>query len=246
MVMYKVSVVSYLNTFPFIYGLRESGLDKKMDMSLDIPSVCAEKLTANEVDIGLVPVVVLKQLEDAHIFSDFCIGSNGVVETVCLFSDVPIDRIENIFLDYQSKTSVELLRVLLKEYWRVSPKLTEANENYEVKISGKTAGLIIGDRAFYFQDKFKYAYDLSDIWKQMTGLPFVFACWLANKEIDKDFKEQFNYALKFGLENIEKAIQKSADTYNHCKNPSSYLNHNISYYLDKKKQKGMELFLTKI
>ena len=133
MVMYKVSVVSYLNTFPFIYGLRESGLDKKMDMSLDIPSVCAEKLIANKVDVGLVPVVALKQLEDAHIFSDFCIGANGVVETVCLFSDVPIDRIENIFLDYQSKTSVELLRVLLKEYWRVSPKLTEANENYEVK-----------------------------------------------------------------------------------------------------------------
>jgi len=246
MVMYKVSVVSYLNTFPFIYGLRERGLDKKMDFSLDIPSICAEKLIANKVDIGLVPIVVLKQLEDAHIFSDFCIGSNGVVETVCLFSDVPIDRIEKIFLDYQSKTSVELLRVLLKEYWRVSPKLTEANENYEVKISGKTAGLIIGDRAFYFQDKFKYAYDLSDIWKQMTGLPFVFACWLANKEIDKDFQEQFNYALKFGVENIEKAIQSSADTYSHCKDLSNYLNHNISYYLDYQKKEGMELFLAKI
>ena len=243
---YKLSVVSYVNTIPFIYGLKQYGLDKKLDISLDIPSTCAEKLLSREVDIGLVPIVVLKQLKDAQVVSDYCIGANGAVDTVCLFLDVPIEEVEAILLDYQSRTSVELLKILLKEYWRISPKLIEVNENYETKISGKTAGLIIGDRAFHFQDKFKYAYDLSDIWKKMTGLPFVFACWIGNKELDEDFKKEFNNALKFGVENIEEAIKSSGDIYSHCKTPQDYLNNKISYLLDEEKRKGMELFLQKI
>ena len=243
---YKLSVVSYLNTIPFIYGLKQYGLDKKLDISFDIPSACAEKLLSKKVDIGLVPIVVLKQLEDAQIISDYCIGANGPADTVCLFSDVSFDAVEGILLDYQSRTSVELLKILLKEHWRISPKLIEANENYETQISGKTAGLIIGDRAFHFQDKFKYAYDLSDIWKQMTGLPFVFACWIANKELDEGFKKEFNNALKFGVENIEESIKSAVDIYSHCKNPQDYLNNKISYLLDEDKRKGMELFLEKI
>ena len=244
---YKLSLVSYLNTIPFSYGLKQYELDKKLDISLDTPSVCAEKLLSKKVNIGLVPIVVLKELEDAQIISDYCIGANGVVDTVCLFSDVPFDEIEGALLDYQSRTSVELLKILLKEYWRVSPKLIESNENYETQISGKIAGLIIGDRAFHFQDKFKYTYDLSDIWKKMTGLPFVFACWIANKKLDKDFKKEFNNALKFGVENIEKSIKSSAaHIYSHCKNPEDYLNNKISYLLDEDKRKGMELFLQKI
>ena len=71
----------------------------------------------------------------AHIISDFCIGADGEVDTVCLFSDVPIQEVESIFLDYQSKTSVELLKILLKEYWQVSPKLIEAKANYEKHLS---------------------------------------------------------------------------------------------------------------
>ena len=243
---YKISVVSYLNTIPFIYGLKRYGLDKKLDISLDIPSTCAEKLLSKKVDIGLVPIVVLKQLEDAQIISDYCIGANGAVDTVFLFSDVPFDAVEGILLDYQSRTSVELLKILLKEHWRISPKLIDANENYETQISGKTAGLIIGDRSFHFQDKFKYSYDLSDIWKQMTGLPFVFACWIANKELDEGFKKEFNNTLKFGVENIEEAIKSASDIYSHCKNPEDYLNNKISYLLDEEKRKGMELFLEKI
>ena len=243
---YKISVVSYLNTIPFIFGLKQSGLDKKLDISLDIPSVCADKLLKGKVDIGLVPIVVMKQLENTQVISDFCIGADGAVDTVCLFSDVPIQEIESIFLDYQSKTSVELLKILLKEYWQVSPKLIEAKANYEKQIKGKKAGLIIGDRVFQYQNKFKYVYDLSAIWKLHTGLPFVFACWVANKEIDEKFISQFNKALKFGVNNIEKAIKSPAATYSHCINPADYLNNKNSYIIDDDKKKGMALFLGKI
>ena len=242
---YKLSVVSYLNTIPFIYGLQQSGLGKKLIISLDFPSACADKLLSNKIDIGLVPIVVLKQMKNPHIISDFCIGADGEVDTVCLFSDVPIQEVESIFLDYQSKTSVELLKILLTEYWQVSPKLIEANDNYEQQIKGEKAGLIIGDRVFQYQNKFKYIYDLSAIWKLHTGLPFVFACWIANKKIDEDFQKEFNKALKFGVNNIEKAIDSSAEIYSHCINPADYLNNKISYHLDAEEIKGMDLFLEK-
>lgn len=243
---YKISVVSYLNTIPFIFGLKQSGLDKRLDISLDIPSACADKLLSNKVDIGLVPIIVLKRMQNAHIISDFCIGADGAVDTVCLFSDVPVDQIKSIFLDYQSKTSVELLKILLKEYWDISPKLLVANINYEADIKGGTAGLIIGDRAFKYQNKFAYVYDLSTIWKIHTRLPFVFAAWIANKEIDKCFQNEFNKALSFGVGDIEKAIDSATDIYSHCKNPTDYLNDKISYKLDENKRKGMKVFLDKI
>lgn len=238
--------MSYVNTIPFIYGLNQRGLDEKAIISLDIPSVCAKKLLNKEVDLGLVPIVVIRQMENPIIISDFCIGANGKVDTVCLFSDVSIAEIDSIYLDYQSRTSVELLKILLKEYWKISPQLIEGKENYELHIKDKVAGLVIGDRAFPFQNKFKYTYDLSEIWKLHTGLPFVFACWIANKKIDKDFLLQFNNALGFGVENIQKAIASMEDMYNYCKNPTDYLNNKISYHFDEEKKRGMSLFLAKI
>ena len=111
--MIKVSAVSYLNTIPFIYGLRNSELMQQIDLYIDCPSVCADKLINNQVDIGLVPVVILDQLNNPKIISDYCIGANGPVDTVCIYSDVPIEEIESIYLDYQSRTSVELLKILL-------------------------------------------------------------------------------------------------------------------------------------
>ena len=242
---YKLSVVSYLNTIPFLYGLQQSGLHKKLAISLDIPSTCADKLLSDKIDIGLVPIVVLKQMQKAHIISDFCIGADGEVDTVCLFSDVPIQKIESIFLDYQSKTSVELLKILLKEYWQVSPRLIEAKAKYEKQIKEEKAGLIIGDRVFQYQNKFKYIYDLSAIWKLHTGLPFVFACWIANKKIDEDFQKEFNKALKFGVNNIEESIKSATANYSHCINSADYLNNKISYILDANKKEGMALFLGK-
>ena len=121
MVKYKVSAVSYLNTVPFIHGLKQSELIHNIDLQLDYPSICADKLINGTVDFALVPVVVIPKLQ-AHIISDYCIGADGVVDSVCLYSDVPITEIESIGLDYQSRTSVELLRLLLTEYWQNTMK----------------------------------------------------------------------------------------------------------------------------
>jgi len=246
MVNYKVSAVSYLNTIPFIHGIKSSNISDFIDLQLDYPSVCAQKLINNEVDIALVPVVVLKDNPQFNIISDYCIGSNGKVDTVCLYSDVPLREIEEIYLDYQSRTSIELLKVLCKEHWDISPKFSNSPEGFENKIERETAALIIGDRAFSANGKYKFVYDLSESWKEMTGLSFVFACWISNKNIEENFTAEFNKSLKIGVENVEEAIKKESDNYPHCKNPKEYLNNKISYLLDENKRKGMELFLDKI
>jgi chorismate dehydratase len=246
MVKYKVSAVSYLNTIPFIYGLKQSKLMDTIDLYLDYPAICADKLIDGEVDIALVPVVVIPKLENAYLISDYCIGANGAVDTVCLYSDVPIEEIQTIALDYQSRTSVALLKILLKEYWQVKPELNNTEIGFEDKIKEKHAALVIGDRAFELNAKHQYIYDLSAIWKKMTGFPFVFAVWVSNRKLPKDFFEEFNKSLENGLTDINKAIALEGDNYSNCKNPEDYLNHKISYLLDAEKQKGMALFLEKL
>ena len=244
--MLKISAVSYLNTIPFIHGLKQSELIKTIDLQLDYPSICADKLINGTVDLALVPVAVIPKLKEAYIISDYCIGANGAVDTVCLYSDVPIEEIESIALDYQSRTSVALLRVLLKEYWQLNPELKKANVGFEENIKGNHAALVIGDRAFALNTKHAYIYDLSAIWKEMTGFPFVFAAWVANTKLPQDFIISFNKALEKGLSNIDKALALEGDSYPNCENPEDYLNNKISYSLDSEKQKGMELFLRKI
>ena len=246
MVMYKVSAVSYLNTLPFIYGLKTSELINSINLQLDYPAICADKLINSEVDIALVPITVIPKLKYHQIISNYCIGADGAVDTVCLYSNVPISEIKKITLDYQSRTSVALLKVLLKEYWDLNTELIKAEVGFEDTINGENAALVIGDRAFDLNHKYKYVYDLSALWKEMTGLPFVFACWVAIKDLPNQFLSDFNAALQNGLNNIDKAILMEVDNYPSCVSPEEYLNNKISYNFNEEKQKGMNLFLSKI
>lgn len=239
----KISIVSYSNTLPFLYGLRQSDLINDIDLQLDIPSKCAEKLLTNQVDIGLVPVAILPQLPEYYILSDFCIGANKKVNSVILVSDVPLEEIDTILLDYQSKTSINLVQVLAKEYWKISPKFKHATVGFENNINGKTAAVIIGDRTFNLSKPYQYIYDLAEEWYKFTGLPFAFACWVANKPISPEFVEKLNQALVFGVNHIQEAIKLSNNngiTFDQLQN---YLTNDISYELTNDKRKSIQLFL---
>ena len=236
----KVGSVSYLNAKPLIHGFEKGMMKESLELVIDHPAAIASRLLADEIDIGLVPVAILPLLKEYHIVSDFCIGSDGEVASVCLFSDVPLAEIETILLDYQSKTSVELLKILLKEYWNISPVLVAAVESYEKNITGKTAGLVIGDRAFKQRLQSKYIYDLGSAWKEMTGLPFVFAAWVSNKKLAGTFKTAFNKANKAGLDNIDEVIKEANYT---LFDLHDYYSKNISYRFDALKQEGLALFL---
>lgn len=240
----KVSAVSYLNTLPFLYGINNSDIIDEIDLSLDIPSACANKLLKGEIDLGLVPVAILPELKEYHIISDYCIGAEGKVESVALFSDVALNEIENIYLDYQSKTSVTLVKILAKKLWKITPNWINATEGYENKIQGNTAGVIIGDRTFNLPQIFKFKYDLAEEWYNFTGLPFAFACWVSNRELPVSFIQNFNEALKKGVNNIDKVIINEESISKETLH--KYLTQNISYSLDDKKRKAIDEFLKSI
>jgi chorismate dehydratase len=239
----RVGAVSYLNTKPLIYGFENGLMKGEVDLFIDYPSKIAAMLLNNEMDIGLVPVAIIPEMKEHYIISDFCIGSVREVASVCLFSEVPINKIETILLDYQSRTSVALLKILIKEYWKINVKFEETSENYQSKISGTVAGLVIGDRALQQRKISPYIYDLGLEWKKFTGLPFVFAAWISNKKLEENFIKNFNEANAFGLNQIDKVVKETPYKTFDLRH---YYTDCISFDLDENKKKGLELFLGKI
>lgn len=236
----RVSAVSYVNSYPFIYGLQKHAIQGQIDLQLDTPSECAEKLLSGEVDLGLVPVAIIPQMPDAQIITGRCIGSDGPVETVCLFSEVPLSEVEEVLLDYQSRTSVQLVQLLAEKYWNISPRWIDGSSDFINSIEGKTAGVVIGDRAFSLKERYPFVIDLSREWKNLTGLPFVFACWVSNKQLENNFISSFQEALDLGLSAKEKAIESMHGALN--ESLVRYVEESISYQLDDKKRQGMKLF----
>lgn len=209
-----------------------SGILDQIDLSLDIPSDCAYKLINNQVDIGLVPVAALLEIPDYKIISNYCIGASGAVDSVFIFSNKPIEEVRTITLDVQSRTSNNLAKVLLKNYWKVTPDF--------VVEEPADAFVQIGDRTFGKKEQYAYRYDLAEEWQKFNGLPFVFAVWAANKEIPETFVLDFNEALKYGLEHRNDVIKGITRKENF--DFEDYLINKIDYILDEKKLEALKTF----
>jgi chorismate dehydratase len=241
----RISAVKYANTYPFIYGLTESGIDKRVILETDHPADCAEKLISGSVDIGLIPVAVLPLVKGYNIISDYCIGANGNVRTVMLLSNSPFDEIRNIYLDYRSRSSVNLTKVLAKNSWKREFKWINTSKSFDfLNIGSYEAVVLIGDQCFEFENSFKYKIDLAMEWKKFSGLPFVFACWTANKLLDNAFIMEFNKALQMGVNNIDAVVDKFGQTgIITGETLRTYLNENIDFNFNDEKKKGLRLFL---
>jgi chorismate dehydratase len=239
----RISIVSYLNSKPFLYGIKNAkGLSNTIDISLDIPSKVVAKLSYNLAEVGLIPVAGLDDLDDYRLISNYCIGAEGKVRTVVLASDVPLDEVESILMDYQSRSSVLLTKVLAHFFWKKKFNWENTCAGFESKsIKGTTAGVLIGDRVFNIEGRYPYIYDLSEQWFNYTGLPFVFAVWAANKIVSEDFEKRFNQALSERIKNLNKMVIQEKDNYRGV-DIEDYFKSNISFTFDKQKQAGMKKF----
>jgi chorismate dehydratase len=236
----RVGAVNYLNTKPLLYGIRQSPVMGEMELIIDYPSRIADMLLNGEIDLGLVPVAVIPRMKEFHINGTHCIGSNGPVASVCIFSERPLEELTTILLDYQSRTSVQLARVLVKEYWKLDLQMLDAGTDFQEKIRDRVAGVVIGDRALLQRKQSPYVYDLGEAWNTFTGLPFVFAAWISNKALPADFVERFDSANALGLQMIDRVVAENPFP---AYDLRQYFTRHLDYRLADRQMKGMEKFL---
>ena len=237
----RVGIVNYLNTKPLLYGLEKPPINDRIELVGDYPSRLVDLLVADKIDIGLIPVAAISQLPVSHIIGNYCIGTEGEIASVALFSEVPMNEIREVWLDYQSRSSVALLKWLMKEYWGIHPTILHASdESYIGKIKGSTAGLVIGDRALEQRKVSTFIYDLGSEWKAITGLPFVFAAWVSLRRQSEEFVREFDKANAVGIDHLDQII---AENPTNIYDLRKYYTLHLSYELDEAKRKGMAHFL---
>ena len=240
----RITAVKYYNTLPFIYGLTQSGLLTNYELSLDVPSECARKLIAGEADLGLIPVGALHSIPDYRVVSDLCIGAISNVQSVILLSDSKLGEIRKIYLDSDSRTSVNLVKILAREFWKIDVEWINSSNMLKPLEAGE-AMVAIGDKTFNLRLKYLNCWDLAGEWIKFTGLPFVFAVWAAMHELPADFLKQFNAALQWGVDHKQESVSIATNLIIREEVLHFYLEKAIHYPLDDKKRMGMELFLTK-
>ncbi|MEM9416135.1 MAG: menaquinone biosynthesis protein [Planctomycetota bacterium] len=182
----RVGCVSYLNATPLISGLeREPGVEVRVD----VPSALLGDLLQGEVELALCPVIDYFRAEKPlAIVPVGGIGCDGPTLTVRLYSKVPVEQITTLHADTDSHTSVALVQVLLRELFDAAPRMVDycARESVaEGKIAqAPESVLLIGDKVVTGSPlavAYPHQLDLGEAWHRLTGLPFVFAIWMARQ-----------------------------------------------------------------
>ncbi len=178
----RIGAVTYLNSKPLVEGLAE--LLPETDIRLDFPSRLADDLSAGKLDVALIPSIEYFRGHNYQIISDACVAAHGPVLSVKLYSRVPWGQVQTLALDEGSRTSATLARILLAERFGVFPTLHPLPLDHRTNDTTADAILLIGDRAILPpKERFLGTWDLGEEWFSWTGLPFVFAMWVANDGI---------------------------------------------------------------
>lgn len=223
-----------------LYGIQRSSVMKEIELIIDYPSRIGDMLLRNEIDMGLVPVAVMNRMPEYFINGNYGIGSDGPVASVCLFSEVPLQEIRRVLLDYQSKTSVQLARILFDRYWKLRPEMVNGGIDFLDQIREATAAVVIGDRAFQQRKVSPYVYDLGEAWKNLTGLPFVYAAWISNKPLDPGFIARFDEANRMGVSLISEVVRDNPYS---LFNLHDYFTRHLNYELTANHRLGLEKFM---
>ena len=180
----RIAAVSYLNTIPFINGIRHAR-NLRAELLLTPPALCASNFIDGNADIALLPSAVVPRLKDAELVTDFCIGAEGEVRTVVVVSNTPIEEVRRIWLDAHSRTSVQLTGYLAARRWKIAPQWLDMSD-YAVLDTPQEgdAFLLIGDKVFDHEEKFRYRYDLADAWREMTGLHIPFEACVSRSGVE--------------------------------------------------------------
>lgn len=238
----EIAAVSYLNTKPLVHYL----LDRPdVHITFDVPARLVERLHGSQAEVGLLPVVDWAQnADDLRMISDGCIASDGTTLTVRVFSRCKPEEIRTLHADVESHTSVVLVQVLWQKCFgtklRIEP-LPSATDT-----AGADAVLLIGDKIInQWREPWPHQADLGQMWKGLTGLPFVFAVWVARgRAVSEQVAQLLNEARDKGCSNA----RHLATIYGPQRGwplpvAEEYLTHYMKYRIDGPSRQGLQTFI---
>lgn len=231
---WRIASVPYLNARPLIYGMEDK-------VTLCVPARLADLLYRNQFDVGLVPVAEVLLHDKYDILDGMAVASRGAVRSVFLAHREPIDQLKRIAVDPASRTSVWLLRVILKIGYQIEPEFYTRPAG--AKLSEHQAMMLIGDEAIWYATRngAQPVLDLGESWMELTGLPFVYAAWAAQRGIVKNELSTMLHTAKVdGLANIERIVQDSTEATEEFRR--EYLTKHVSFELGEGEKLGLKRF----
>jgi len=257
--MYKLGVVSYLNALPLYRPLETR---EEVEIIRAVPAQLSGILARGECDAALIPIVDFLRGTGEHIISDACIGTktlgDGSVRSVLLFHRAPLESIQSVAVDTSSHSSVALTRIILADAYKVLPPFVEAAPNLAQMLRQHEAALLIGDAALEakaavevsLDNPRNHILDLGAAWKDLTGLPFVFAAWVARRGLGENARSALEGVLGAardeGLCDLPRIIaEKPIVTGLSDSVIESYLSEAIEFHFSDLHRKGVEEFRTR-
>ena len=234
---YRVAAVNYTNTLPFLYGFSLPAIRDLVDVYVVPPSDCADMMIRGDVDIALCPVGAFPALENPRLLTDYCIGCDGAVRTVSIFSNAPLHKLGYVVLSPESRTSNLLVQIMELVFWKFGLKFGSNIPDINPEQIGY---LQIGDKCFEMEKQFQYQTDLGAEWKRATGLPFVFACWTSLGNPEMGFVSALNDAFREGISQIDHLVHGDESAKAMLR---WYLRKHISFQFDDGKKAALEYFL---
>jgi chorismate dehydratase len=250
----KISAISFLNTVPLMWDFEHAPsqeIRENFEVAYTLPSQCARALREGSADIGIIPVITTAEIPGLVVLPDVAIAALDKVRSIQLVSKRPIEEIRTVAVDTSSRTSVGLVQVLLTKFFGGRRELTPMAPALGTMLESCDAGLLIGDPAMVVKSDGLYAYDLAEIWRAKTGLPFVFAVWavrraaLAEMRAGVELAEIFRRSRDHGLqpENVAATAREWSPRMGLDEAEiASYLRENIHYVLDAECRKGLALY----
>jgi chorismate dehydratase len=244
----RVAASSYLNTVPLVWSFTEGPRRREVELVSDTaPARCGDMLARGEVEAALVPVIEYQRIPELLVVPDVCVGSRKRVRSVVLVMKDRLDGLEDVrsvALDISSRTSAALLRVIFREFVGREPEWMDRAPDVASMLEAADAALIIGDPGMTFSRRGVVVYDLAELWRERTGLGFVFAMWMAREgEAERVRRVDFAGARDEGLEHVEEiAAAYSPLVGLPPEEIKQYLLDNISFELNEEMRAGLSLF----
>jgi chorismate dehydratase len=243
----RIAASSYLNSAPLLWSFARGSRRREVELLTDTaPARCALMLERGDADAALVPVIEYQRMsEDVSVVPGVCVGARGPVRSVVLVTrGAPLEAVRSVALDTSSRTSAALVRIIFREFLPHEPEFAPSEPDLRGMLARHDAALMIGDPAMTFAREGLRVYDLAELWREHTGLGFVFAMWMTREEArGRIGGVDFAGARDEGLRHVEEIVDgyerelplRRAELL-------SYLRDNICFTLDEGMRAGLDLY----